>query len=94
MGQAPVAKRGIAFAELDNGFLSCEQPGILQHVCDHLGPGAVKSFFWRWQGRLPSPFTRADLRSGIVYDLAFRQIEFSDTRVFDRPQAGRPFFEV
>jgi hypothetical protein len=30
---------------------------------------------------------------GIVYDLAFRQIEFSDTRVFDRPQAGRAFFE-
>ena len=35
----------------------------------------------------------ADLRGGYVYDLAFRQIEFSDTRVFDRPQAGRAFFE-
>jgi hypothetical protein len=42
---------------------------------------------------LPSPFTRADLRSGYTYDLAFRQFEISDTRVFDRPQAGRSFFE-
>ena len=28
-----------------------------------------------------------------MYDLAFRQLEVSDTRVFDRPQAGRAFFE-
>ena len=55
--------------------------------------GLVKSFFWRWQAFLPSPFTRRDLRRGIVYDLAFRQIEFSDTRVFDRPQTGRASFE-
>ena len=86
-------KAGVAFEELDNGFLSCEDPALLQRVCDRLGPGAVKSFFWRWQARLPSPFNRKDLRRGIVYDLAFRQIEFSDTRVFDRPQAGRAFFE-
>lgn len=86
-------KANVAFEELDNGFLSCEDPTALQRVCDRLGPGAVKSFFWRWQARLPSPFTRRDQRRGIVYDLAFRQIEFSDTRVFDRPQAGRAFFE-
>ena len=30
---------------------------------------------------------------GYGYDLAFRQFEFSDTRVFDRPHAGRAFFE-
>jgi hypothetical protein len=65
----------------------------LQRICDRLGPGAVKTFFWRWQRRLPSPFTRADLRAGYVYDLAFRQFEVSDTRVFDHPQAGRAFFE-
>ena len=68
-------------------------PGVAPTVCDRLGPGAVKSFFWRWQARLPSPLNRKDLRRSIVYDLAFRQIEFSDTRVFDRPQAGRAFFE-
>ena len=51
------------------------------------------SFFWRWQKRLPSPLTREDLRAGYVYELAFRQFEVSDTRVFDRPAAGRLFFE-
>ena len=66
---------------------------MLQRVCDRLGPGAVTSFFWRWQARLPSPFTRDDLHAGYVYDLAFRQFEISDTRVFDRPAAGRAFFE-
>ena len=28
-----------------------------------------------------------------MYELAFRQFEISDTRVFDRPPAGRSFFE-
>jgi hypothetical protein len=37
--------------------------------------------------------TRDDLRAGYGYELAFRQFEVSDTRVFDRPQAGRAFFE-
>jgi hypothetical protein len=53
----------------------------------------VKSFFWRWCRRLLSPFTTSDLRAGYVYELAFRQFEVSDTRVFARPAAGRAFFE-
>jgi hypothetical protein len=88
-----LAKAGIGFTELDNGFASCEDPALLQRLCDRLGPGAVTSFFWRWQDRLPSPFTRADLRAGYVYELAFRQFEVSDTRVSGRPAAGRAFFE-
>ena len=84
---------GVGFEALDNGFRSCDDPAALQRICDRLGPGAVKSFFWRWQRRLPSPFTRMDLRAGYVYDLAFRQFEVSDTQVFDRPAAGRAFFE-
>ena len=91
--QRQLEKAGIAYEALDNGFLSCEDPKALQRICDRLGPGAVKSFFWRWQGRLPSPFSRADLRAGYVYELAFRQFEVSDTRVFDHPAAGRAFFE-
>ena len=78
---------------MDNGFCSCADPKALQRICDRLGPGAVKSFFWRWQARLPSPFTRSDLRAGYIYELAFRQFEVSDTRVFDRPACGRAFFE-
>ena len=91
--QRQCERLGIGYTALDNGFRSCEDPEALQRICDRLGSGAVKSFFWRWQKRLPSPLTRADLRAGYVYELAFRQFEVSDTRVFDRPAAGRSFFE-
>ena len=91
--QRQLEKAGIAYEALDNGFLSCADPKALQRICNRLGPGAVKSFFWRWQNRLPSPFTAADRRAGFVYELAFRQFEVSDTRVFDHPAAGRGFFE-
>ena len=86
-------KAGIGHEALDNGFHSCEDPATLQKICDRLGPGAVKSFFWRWVHRLPSPFTEGDMKAGYVYDLAFRQFEISDTYVFDRPQVGRLWFE-
>jgi len=38
-------------------------------------------------------FTAADREAGFFHELAFRQIEFSDTRVFDRPASGRAWFE-
>ena len=86
-------KAGIAYEALDNGFRSCADPAALHRICARLGPGPVQNFFWRWFYRLPSPFTAADLRAGYTYDLAVRQIEVADTRVFDRPQSGRAFFE-
>lgn len=86
-------RAGIAYEALDNGFRSCADPDRLQAICDRLGPGALRTFFWRWFWQLPSPLTREDLRAGYLHELAFRQIEISDTRVFDRPQAGRAFFE-
>jgi len=91
--QRQCARAGIGYTALDNGFRDCADAVALQKICDRLGSGAVKSFFWRWQRRLPSPLTRADVRAGYVYELAFRQFEISDTRVFDRPAAGRSFFE-
>jgi hypothetical protein len=86
-------KGGVAYQALDNGFLSCRDPEFLQQRCDQLGSGAVRDFFWRWYWRLPSPFTKQDLDAGYVYELAFRQFEVSDTVIFDRPQAGRAWFE-
>jgi hypothetical protein len=86
-------KARIAYEALDNGFRSCQDPTALQKICDRLGPGAVKNFFWRWLHRLPSQFSSADWKAGYVYELAFRQFEISDTDVFDRPQAGRMWFE-
>jgi len=86
-------KAGIGYEALDNGFRTCKDGAALQKVCDRLGPGAVQSFFGRWLRRLPSPFTEADLRAGYGYQMSFRQFEISDTCVFDRPQAGRMWFE-
>jgi hypothetical protein len=86
-------KSHISYQALDNGFRCCKDPVRLQQICDRLGPGAVKNFFWRWLHRLPSPFTAADWNAGYGYQLAFRQFEISETCVFDRPQAGRMWFE-
>ena len=86
-------KARIGYEALDNGFSACDDPSRLQKICDQLGSGAVKSFFWRWYWRLPSPFTKSNSRAGYTYELAFRQFEVSETTVFDRPQAGRAWFE-
>ena len=86
-------KAGIAYEALDNGFRSCRDAAALHKICERLGPGAVQSFFGRWWRRLPSPFTDADVRAGYGYQMSFRQFEIADTCVFDRPPAGRMWFE-
>src|SRR5215469_14486549 len=86
-------KAGITYQALDNGFCSCSDPAALQRICDRLGPGDVQGFFRRWRRRLPSPFSEADVRAGYGYQMAFRQFEVADTCVFDRPLAGRMWFE-
>jgi len=86
-------KAGLAFEALDNGFRACADPHALQAICDRLGTDQLWRFFRRWEKRLPSPFTADDRARGYRYQLAFRQLELSDTRVFDRPQAGRAWFE-
>jgi hypothetical protein len=86
-------RQGLGFEALDNGFRSTADAGALQAICDRLSAQEVERFLRRWQARLPSPFTAADHRRGYRHELAFRQLELSDTRVFDRPQAGRAWFE-
>jgi hypothetical protein len=85
---------GIAFKALDNGFASCEDPQALAEICNSLSAGDVHAFFDRWQAALPSPLTPEDRRRGYGHALAFRQMEISDTRTFDRPAAGRAWFEA
>lgn len=86
-------KSGVGYEALDNGFLSCADPDRLQRICDRLGAQMVTHYFWRWFWVLPSPFTRQEVTQGYTYALAFRQFEVSETMVFDRPQAGRAWFE-
>jgi len=88
-----LAKAGIGYQALDNGFRSCADPAALQKICDRLSPTEVRDFFWRWFLRWPSPLTQADVRVGYGYEWAFRQLEVSETCVFNRPQAGRMWFE-
>jgi hypothetical protein len=86
-------KHGLAFAALDNGFRACADAEALAAICARLSERHVWAFFRRYERLLPSPFTDADRGRGYRYQLALRQIELSDTRVFDRPQAGRAWFE-
>jgi hypothetical protein len=86
------ALRGIEFAELENGFRSCADPAWLAGICASLSERDVHAFFARWMAVLPSPFTAAE-RARYGYGLSVRQLEISDTRVFDRPAAGRAWFE-
>lgn len=83
----------IGYEPLDNGFRSCADGEALAAICARLSARDVWGFFRRWQRILPSPLTAEDRSRGYRYQLAFRQLELSDTRVFDRPQAGRDWFE-
>jgi hypothetical protein len=86
------AQAGIDFRALDNGFAACEDEPALAAICGALGHGDVQAFFERWMRVLPSPFTPAE-QARYGYRLSIRQLELSDTRVFDRPAAGRAWFE-
>ena len=89
-----LAKAGIGFAELSNGFASCADPAALQAVCDRLGPGTISVFFERWMSRIPLPLTTTDRSAGYWWELSMRQIEVSRTLVFDAPRNARAFFEA
>jgi len=86
------ARQGIEYVPLDNGFRACEQAERLAEICDSLSERDIVRFGDRWIRRLPSPFSTAE-RGGYGYRYSVRQLELSDTRVFDRPQAGRAWFE-
>jgi len=86
-------KDGLSFEALDNGFRSCADAEALAAICARLSERQVWAFFRRYERLLPSPFSPEDRGRGYRYQLALRQIELSDTRVFDRPEAGRAWFE-
>jgi hypothetical protein len=86
------AREGIEFSPLDNGFRACKEPERLAEICNALSEQDIHRFFDRSLRALPSPFTPAE-RARYGYRLSVRQMEMSDTRVFDRPAAGRAWFE-
>ena len=88
-----LAKRKIPFEELDNGFLSCAEPALLQQIADSLDAAKIEGLVRKWQAKLPQPFLPQDQAAGYTYDISILQAEFSLTQVFDRPLTGRVFFE-
>jgi hypothetical protein len=88
-----LAQPGVAFEALDNGVPSCENPKLLQTLCDCLTAHKIDTLLRKWLRLLPHPFTSADCKAGYRYDVSILQAEFSLTQVLDRPLTGHIFFE-
>jgi hypothetical protein len=87
-------KIGLGFTELSSGFASCEDPALLQRICDSLQPGTIEVFFQRWLHRLPLPLGPADDQAGYWWECSMAQVEVSRTIVFTQPRYARSFFEA
>jgi hypothetical protein len=86
-------QQGIAYQALDNGILSCPDPGRLQAIGDGLSAAKIEALLRKWLRLLPHPFSARDRQAGYRYDLSILQVELSLTQVLDRPVTGRIFFE-
>jgi hypothetical protein len=86
-------QRGIKHEALDNGILTCDDPVMLQRICDQLSAAQIDALLRKWLRRLPHPFTAKDRSRDIRYNLSILQAEFSLTQVLDQPVTGRVFFE-
>ncbi len=86
-------KAGVAYEAMDNGLLAVEDPKTAHRLAARLSAGHLLAGLHRWLSWIPSPLTAADHRHGFRYDFSIRQIEISDTAVFDRPASGRAFFD-
>ena len=85
-------RRGIEFAPLDNGFRPVIRPSGSPGSATRCPSKTSLGSATGGCGQLPSPFTAAE-RGRYGYRYSVRQVELSDTRVFDRPAAGRAWFE-
>lgn len=89
-----LARRGVGYVSLDNGFRSCADPGLLDEITASLGADQIRAYFARWMRELPQPLSAEDRDAGYAYALSMLQVEVSDTRVFDRPVRARQWFEA
>ena len=87
-------QRGVGYEDLDNGLRAVEDPELAQRLAGSLSAGHVQRLIARWLPELPSPLTDADRAAGFDWAFSVRQMEISDTAVFERPQVGRAWFEA
>jgi hypothetical protein len=88
-----LARAGVAFEALDNGFAACADPIRLQAICHQLTAEAIQAFFDRWVDQLPWPLSPAEREAGYRHDLSVWQLEVSRTQVFADPEQGRALVE-
>ena len=85
---------GVAYRALDNGLAAVDDPALAHRLAARLSAGHLRAAIDGWLAPLPSPLLPADRRAGFAYSFSIRQLEISDTAVFDRPARGRAFFEA
>ena len=85
---------GVGFEALDNGLRSVSDPAAAHHLAAGLAAGHLRSGIDRWLSWIPSPLLPEDHRHGYRYEFSVRQLEISDTAVFDAPRRGRAWFEA
>ncbi|MGH9107375.1 MAG: hypothetical protein ACRDZX_16425 [Acidimicrobiales bacterium] len=86
--------RGVGYEDLDNGLRAVEDPGLAHRLAASLSAGHLQRLIARWLPLLPSPLIDVDRAAGSNWAFSVRQMEISDTAVFDRPQPGRAWFEA
>jgi hypothetical protein len=85
---------GVAYEALDNGLRGADDPGLAHRLAVQLSAGHLRSAIDRWLSWIPSPLIPADRQAGFAYEFSLRQLEISDTAVFDAPRRGRAWFEA
>jgi hypothetical protein len=86
--------RGVRYEDLDNGLRSVEDPELAHRLAGSLSAGHLLHLIAKWLPLLPSPLLDADRAAGFNWAFSVRQMEISDTAVFERPQLGRAWFEA
>src|SRR3984893_10178136 len=89
-----LAAAGVAFEALDNGLRSAADPALAHRLAKRLSAGHLRAGIDRWLSWIPSPLLPEDRRHGFRYEFSVRQLEISDTAVFDTPRRGRAWFEA
>ena len=85
---------GVGFDALDNGLRSVADPALAHRLAGRLSAGHLRSGIDRWLSWIPSPLLAEDRRHGFRYEFSLRQLDISDTAVFDAPRRGRAWFEA
>ena len=86
-------KAGLAFDALDNGFRPSRTPRRWRRSATACRRATCERFFAAGRRGCRRRSRRRTVAAAIATQLAFRQLEISDTRVFDRPAVGRAWFE-